>query len=560
MTTFLNNLPVRMKVVGNAGILLALLVCSAAYGIYAMKQIGASLHVITEADIPLTTKITRITEHQLQQALHLERALRFSGALKQNMMRFREEIQHFENINRQIEEEIREGGRLASTLGGFSAKVQKEFADVSAALEKIDIEHQKYAQQAQTVFTYLGQGDIAAAETLIAQVEAKEDQLDQELHTLLDTIISHTTQASQHAEQQEQSAHRTLIAITLAALLLGLALSWLITGNITRRLSRVSTGLKAIASGDLRQQVDGRDGRDEIGSLKESAQVMHARLLEMISHIGETTEQLSAAAEEMSIVTVQTREGIQQQQSETEQVATAMNEMTATVQEVANNITLTAEAAEGTYRDTDSGRQIIEGTIQAIQQLASRIERGAETVLQMEQHSEEINSVLDVIKGVAEQTNLLALNAAIEAARAGEQGRGFAVVADEVRTLASRTQQSTEEINEMISTLQSASQAAAQVMTESREQVQLVVTQATAADGIFTEIRDAVAHINDMSGQIASAAEEQSCVAEEINRNIVQINDIAGETATGAEHTATASQDLAHMATELQGIVKQFKV
>ncbi len=560
MDTFISNLPVRMKIMGNAGILLILLACSSLYGIYAMSQIGASLQSITEADIPLTTKITNITEHQLQQALHLERALRFSGALQQDLVHFKEEMRSFNEINQKIETEIREGVNLVETLEDLSAEEQAEFARMDAALKNIESEHADYAQHAQTVFAHLSEGNITAAEAMIKRVETEGDRLDEELRSQLSAISAFTAQASLHAEQQEQSALSTLAAITLVALLTGFALSWLITGNITRRLSQVSKGLKAIASGDLRRQAHGRDGRDEIGSLKASAQEMHSRLLEMIGHISETTEQLSAAAEEMSIVTVQTREGIQQQQSETEQVATAMNEMTATVQEVANNITLSAEAAETTYRDTDNGRQIIEGTIQDIQQLASRIEHGAETVQQLEQHSGEISGVLDVIKGVAEQTNLLALNAAIEAARAGEQGRGFAVVADEVRTLASRTQQSTEEINQMINNLQAVSQAAVQVMTESREQVQSVVTQATAADATFTEIRDAVAHINDMNGQIASAAEEQSCVAEEINRNIVQINDIAGETASGAEHTAIASQDLAHMATELQSIVRQFKV
>jgi methyl-accepting chemotaxis protein len=237
-----------------------------------------------------------------------------------------------------------------------------------------------------------------------------------------------------------------------------------------------------------------------------------------------------------------------------------MNEMTATVQDVAVNINHTATAADEANEQTREGSQIVQRSISQINKLAEQVESSSQTINDLEHHSEAINTVLDVIKGIADQTNLLALNAAIEAARAGEQGRGFAVVADEVRTLAGRTRQSTDEINEMIEKLQTGSRQAVAVMNQSREEAQSAVELATQTGSALDTITQAVGKINEMSTQIASAAEEQGAVAEEINRNIVKINDMSNQTADGASETATASKNLAHMATELQGLVERFTV
>jgi methyl-accepting chemotaxis protein len=262
----------------------------------------------------------------------------------------------------------------------------------------------------------------------------------------------------------------------------------------------------------------------------------------------------------MSLVMEETKRDTLQQQSETSQVVTAMNEMTATVQEVARHATEAAAAASNADHASVDGKKVVLSTMNAIEALSSEVHSAANVISQLEKDSENIGTVLDVIKGIAEQTNLLALNAAIEAARAGEQGRGFAVVADEVRTLASRTQQSTQEIQTMIENLQVGAQSAVKVMDESRAKAEDSVSQAAKAGGSLEEITHSVSQINDMNTQIATAAEEQSAVAEEINRNIVNISEIVDRTADGANQTSIASEELASLAAQLQQLVNQFKV
>jgi methyl-accepting chemotaxis protein len=282
-------------------------------------------------------------------------------------------------------------------------------------------------------------------------------------------------------------------------------------------------------------------------------------LRDIILHVTDSTTQLSTAAEQMAIVTDQANQTVVNQKSETDQVATAMNEMTATVAEVARSAASAAESANAAQEQTDNGQRIVGETVTVIQQLAEGVERAADVILQVESDSDQIGTVLDVIKGIAEQTNLLALNAAIEAARAGEQGRGFAVVADEVRTLASRTQESTQEIQSMIERLQQSSKQAVEAMDQGRSQAETGVEYVNKAGESLHEITQAVSAINDMNRQIASAAEEQNSVAEEVNRNILNINQLSDQTVETSDQISSAGQNLEHLAVELQQLVGQFR-
>ncbi|BAN49234.1 methyl-accepting chemotaxis protein [Metapseudomonas resinovorans] len=360
-------------------------------------------------------------------------------------------------------------------------------------------------------------------------------------------------------QAQQASSSRLIVMAAALALLIGLAATALISLLIVRPLRRVIEVARQIAGGDLSASVEVQR-RDEIGQLMEAMAGMSGNLRDMVGRLQGGVAQISASAQALSSVTEQTRVGVNGQKEETDQVATAMSQMAATVQEVARNAEAAANSTEAADNRVSSGSQVVRQTLDRVNQLAHAMEETTASIQRLSQDTQSIGSVLDVIKSVAEQTNLLALNAAIEAARAGEQGRGFAVVADEVRALARRTQHSTAEIERLIATLRDGVRNSVEHMQESGSLVGLTVQDALHTEEALAGIAEAVTLIHQMNQQIAAAAEEQSAVAEEINRSVTSIRDIADQSAVAMDETASSSVQLARLGQELQGMAGHFRL
>ncbi|NWE38131.1 methyl-accepting chemotaxis protein [Pseudomonas yamanorum] len=368
--------------------------------------------------------------------------------------------------------------------------------------------------------------------------------------TLSQTVVRDTDTA--HAKN-------LLLLATALALAFGILAAWAITRQIVIPLSQTLKVAERVAAGDLSHNLIS-ERRDELGQLQRSMQSMTVGLRELIGGISDGVTQIASAAEQLSAVTEQTSAGVNSQKVETDQVATAMNEMAATVQEVARNAEEASEAAVAADQQAREGDKVVGEAIAQIERLASEVGNSTEAMGHLKRESDKIGSVLDVIKSVAQQTNLLALNAAIEAARAGEAGRGFAVVADEVRSLAQRTQKSTEEIEELIVGLQSGTQQVATIMDNSRNLTDSSVELTRRAGNALENITRTVSTIQAMNQQIATAAEQQSAVAEEINRSVLNVRDVSEQTSAASEETAASSAELARLGIYLQTLVGRFKV
>jgi len=387
---------------------------------------------------------------------------------------------------------------------------------------------------------------------------ALEQSMAQQSEVVIAAADEALANASSAMQQQKGSSYMLLGVIGALAILVGLLAATVISRMIVGPLRNTVQQAQRVASGDLTYSA-ASPRRDEVGQLQNAMHDMTESLRNLIGRIGGSVSQIAAAADQLSAVTAQTSAGVQTQRVETEQVATAMHEMAATVQEVARNAEQASNAARQADQQARQGDLVVQDAVGQISNLAGEVNQSAHAIEALHAESGRIGSVLEVIRAVAEQTNLLALNAAIEAARAGEQGRGFAVVADEVRALARRTHDSTEEIEGLIANLQRVAQQAVEQMQSSRGLTQRTVDLANEAGVALGRITESVSTIEQMNQQIAAAAEQQSAVAENISESVTRVRDIGDQSASATEHTASASAELARLGLELQELVRQFR-
>ena len=394
---------------------------------------------------------------------------------------------------------------------------------------------------------------------LLVDMKTVVDGSGAQLNALADYYNAQINQQGETAESQYSRSRTMVFGFVIVAGLSTVLLAWLLTRSIVGPLSHAVRAAENVAEGDLTQTVD-VSGDDEVTRLLVALKTMQANLRGTLQLIRQSAGQMASSATDLNGITDQSSRSLQKQTAEIEQAATAVNEMTSAADEVARNAVSTSEASRLSEQTAQRGRDQVQETVTSINTLANGVVETSERIQQLAGRVHDISGVLEVIRSIADQTNLLALNAAIEAARAGEAGRGFAVVADEVRALAHRTQVSTQEIEQMIGNIRQDTEQAVAAMHSSSERVQTTLSVARRSGEALEEITRSISQINERNLMIASATEEQALVAREVDRNLVGIRTLSQQVLQGAIHTETAGHDLAGMAGALHQTVARFKV
>lgn len=456
-------------------------------------------------------------------------------------------LQELQSANDKLHSDIADYERTVITVEGRTR------------FEAFTTAYERYHEIQRQLVTALANGDQQGAMQRMETLNAQADQMMPAVNALIAFNSKGAYAATERTGEAAGEAFKVTVAalVVIVGLLIGIAI--LLTRSIVQPLAEAVAVAQRVAGGDLTRDIRVH-GRDEPALLLQALRDMQESLRHTLGQIAASADQLASASEELHVVTEATSQDLHKQSAEIDQAATAVNQMTAAVEEVASNAVSTADASRGADRTTRDGRDQVHKALAALQVLADEVTGTSGEILQLATDAGEISRVLDVIGAIAGQTNLLALNAAIEAARAGEAGRGFAVVADEVRALAHRTQQSTGEIEQMIVGIQRGTARAVGAMNESQARAGTTLKLARLAGDALEVIAQAIAAINERNLVIASASEEQAQVAREVDRNLVNIRDLATQTSAGAHQTSAAAQDLSELAVSLNAMVGRFRV
>ena len=515
-------------------------------GIFSVNRLGLIREATTEMEtnmLPSVTYLSNMQENSLRLRITSFRTLvnREPASLQETEARVTELVNKLQDAKKHY---------AAIDMGEEESTIFKQFDTTLATFLQVQTQVLELSRQDKT----------EDMRTLInSRMKEATDLMGVQINQLISLNNREAAKAAVASKQQYDNALTGVIGVSVFAVLLTVLLAWLLTKSIVNPLSRALRAAQDIASGNLTRPIT-VDGNDEPTRLLEALVAMQTNLRQTIALISGSSTQLASAAEELNAVTEESSKGLQQQNNEIEQAATAVNELTAAVEEVARNAVSTSEASRQSTDTARQGRDRVVDTVKSIESMATEIQATSGLVQGLAEQGRDIGKVLDVIRSIAEQTNLLALNAAIEAARAGEAGRGFAVVADEVRALAHRTAQSTQEIEQMVAGIQTRTGEAVQSMVKNTDRTHSTLSLANAAGDALELITEAIAQINERNLVIASASEEQAQVSREVDRNLVNIRDLSTQSSAGANQTSAASHELSRLAVDLNALVTRFVI
>ena len=539
----LRNMKIGIRAASVFALLGTLVLFMGLLALYETRQMDKATDEIRVTWMPAVVALSDISSN-----LGRARAVTLRAALSDSPTEQARNVDLLKSINAQLD------GDLKHYEGTIIA------ADDRALYNAFYAAHHQYRDLQARVLQDILAGRMAEAKQQInSALSQHADAMMKAMAALIVYNGSGAEQASQRSSDVADQASNAIIGSLLVIILALATIATLLTRSIVVPLADAVAVAERVATGDLTQDIQ-VTGRDEPALLLRALSRMQASLRDTIRKIAASSDQLASASEELHTVTEDTSRGLHQQSAEIDQAATAVNQMTVAVEEVASNAVSTADASQGADRTTRDGRDQVNQALASLQHLVADVTGTSAEIEQLATNANEISRVLDVIGAIAGQTNLLALNAAIEAARAGEAGRGFAVVADEVRALAHRTQQSTAEIEQMIAGIQNGTGRAVTAMQGSQGRATGTLAVAEGAGQALEVIAEAIASINQRNLVIASASEEQAQVAREVDRNLVNIRDLAMQTSAGANQTSAAAQDLSRLAVDLNGMVAQFKV